>query len=78
MAPHDTNTPKEVRRHAGPLIGIGVILVLVLIGLIWLVSSGFSGPDPSTPSSTAEVPAATSPQTATPESGNPTGEAPKN
>lgn len=78
MAPHDTNTPKEARRHAGPLIGFGVILVLVLIGVIWLVSSAFRGPEPGVPSSTAEVPAATSPQTATPQSGNPTGEAPKN
>lgn len=78
MAPHDTNTPKEARRHAGPLIGFGIILALVLIGLIWWLATAFSGPDPSEPSSTAEVPAATSPQSATPQSGNPTGEAPKN
>ena len=26
MAPHDTNPKKEVRRHAGPLIGISAVL----------------------------------------------------
>ena len=59
MAPHDTNTPKEARRHAGPLIGIGIVLVLV--ALIWWLASAFSGADPTEPSSTVEVPAADAP-----------------
>jgi hypothetical protein len=61
MAPHDTNTPKEARRHAGPLIGIGIVLVLVLVALIWGLASAFSGADPTEPSSTVEVPAADAP-----------------
>lgn len=61
MAPHDTDTEKEVRRHAGPLIGITVVLVLVLVGLLWWLSGVFSGPDPSEPSSTIEAPAAGAP-----------------
>ena len=45
MAPHDTNTPKEARRHAVPLIGMAVLLVLVLLGFLWWVSkaAGLSG-----------------------------------
>lgn len=45
MAPHDTNTPKEARRHAFPLIGMAVLLVLVLLGFLWWVSkaAGLSG-----------------------------------
>ena len=58
MAPHDTNPKKEVRRHAGPLIGISVVLVLVLVALVWWLSGVFSGPNPSEPSSTVEAPAA--------------------
>jgi hypothetical protein len=45
MAPHDTNTPKEARRHAGPLIGLGVLLVLVAVGFLWWVSNALQGPD---------------------------------
>jgi ABC-type transporter Mla subunit MlaD len=62
MAPHDTNTGKEVRRHIGPLVGIGIVIVLVLVGLVWWLSTVFSGPDPSEPSSTVEVPAADAPR----------------
>jgi hypothetical protein len=45
MAPHDTNTEKEARRHAFPLIAMAVILVLVLVGFLWWISkaSGLSG-----------------------------------
>jgi cytosine/uracil/thiamine/allantoin permease len=38
MAPHDTNTPKEARRHAFPLIGMAVLLIVVLVGFLWWVS----------------------------------------
>lgn len=61
MAPHDTNPRKEVRRHAGPLVGISIVLVLVLVGLVWWLSGTFAGPDPDEPSSTVEVPAADAP-----------------
>jgi hypothetical protein len=43
MAPHDTNTPKEARRHAVPLIGLAVVLAFVLllfVGWIWNVTRG--------------------------------------
>jgi hypothetical protein len=36
MAPHDTNIEREKKRHAGPLIGLAVIVILALLGLIWL------------------------------------------
>lgn len=62
MAPHDTNTEKEVRRHIGPIVGISIVLVLVLVGLVWWLATVFSGPDPSEPSSTVEVPAADAPR----------------
>ena len=76
MAPHDTNPKKEVRRHAGPLIGISAVLLLVLVGLIWWLSSVFSGPDPNEPSSTIEVPAADTPQSAEPQTLAPSADAP--
>lgn len=38
MAPHDTNTEKEARRHAFPLIGMGVVVAIVLVGFLWWVS----------------------------------------
>ncbi len=37
MAPHDTNTPKEARRHAFPLIGMAALLIIVLLGFVWWV-----------------------------------------
>lgn len=37
MAPHDTNTPKEARRHAVPLIVMAAILALVAIMFFWWV-----------------------------------------
>lgn len=45
MAPHDTNTPKEARRHAAPLIGMAVLVVLVAVGFLWWVGSAAQGPD---------------------------------
>ncbi|MFT3974367.1 MAG: hypothetical protein QM699_13235 [Amaricoccus sp.] len=62
MAPHDTNPQKEVRRHAGPLIGISAVLLFVLVGLVWWLSSVFSGPDPNEPSSTADPAAVAAPR----------------
>lgn len=61
MAQPDTNVEKQARRHAGPLIGMAAVLLFVLVALVWWLSSAFSGPDPSEPSSTAEVPATSAP-----------------
>ena len=60
MAPHDTNTPKEARRHAVPLIGMGVILVLVLLGFLWWISHALQGPD-EVEANPTEAPAAADP-----------------
>jgi len=38
MAPHDTDTPKEARRHAFPLAGMAIVAALVLVGFLWWVS----------------------------------------
>jgi hypothetical protein len=43
MAPHDTNTRKEARRHAAPLIGMAVLLALVAAGFFWWVSQATEG-----------------------------------
>jgi hypothetical protein len=45
MAPHDTDTPKEARRHAGPLIGMAAVLALALAGFLWWVANALQGPD---------------------------------
>jgi hypothetical protein len=53
MAPHDTNTPKEARRHAVPLIALAVV-VLFAVGLIfwWLGGAlGGHGDVPNAPES---------------------------
>lgn len=64
MAPHDTNTPKEVRRHAVPLIGMA-LAVLFAVGLVfwWLGDAlGGNGDVPNAP----ESPAAESPPASVP------------
>lgn len=38
MAPHDTNTKREARRHWVPLVGMGVVVGLVLLGFLWWVA----------------------------------------
>ncbi len=58
MAPHDTNTPKEARRHAVPLIGMAVLLAIVLIGFLWWVAHALQGPD-ETEANPVEAPPAT-------------------
>ncbi len=37
MAPHDTNTKREARRHRFPLIAMLVIVALTAIGFFWWV-----------------------------------------
>ena len=49
MAPHDTNTPKEVRRHWPSLIGMGVLLLVVMLGFLWWVSHSLEGRDEAAP-----------------------------
>jgi ABC-type transporter Mla subunit MlaD len=57
MAPHDTNTPKEGRRHAAPLIGMALV-VLFGVGLIfWWVVEVTQGPEEA-PNNPVEAPAA--------------------
>lgn len=38
MAPHDTNTRREARRHWFPLAGMAIVLALVMIGFLWWVA----------------------------------------
>jgi hypothetical protein len=45
MAPHDTNTPREAKRHAVPLIVMGVLLAIVLVGFLLWVSNVLGGRD---------------------------------
>ena len=45
MAPHDTDTPKEARRHAAPLIGMGLAVALVLGGFVWWIAQASEGAD---------------------------------
>jgi hypothetical protein len=59
MAPHDTNTPKEARRHGVPLIGMAVLLAIVLVGFLWWVAHAFQGPEETEASPVEEQPAAT-------------------
>ncbi len=58
MAPRDTNTPREVRRHAGPLIGMAVVVALVLGGFFWWVGQATQGPSETQASPVEEQPAA--------------------
>ena len=59
MAPHDTDTPREARRHRGPLIGMAVCVVVVLLGFFWWVGRATEGRD-EVPA-TEDAPAATAP-----------------
>ena len=54
MAPHDTNTPKEVRRHFVPLAGMAVVVALALIGFVWWIGHATSGADESAPGGPVE------------------------
>ena len=54
MAPHDTNTPREARRHRVPLIGMAILLVLVAIGFFWYIGYETEGEGDAMPG-TAEI-----------------------
>jgi len=45
MAPHDTNTPREVRRHRWPLIGMAACVLVVFLGFLWWVNRSTEGRD---------------------------------
>ena len=54
MAPHDTNTPKEARRHAVPLIGMALAVVFVLLLFVAWVWNATRGPDEVKPGTLTE------------------------
>jgi flagellar basal body-associated protein FliL len=56
MAPHDTNTEKEARRHATPLIVMGVLLALVLVGFVWWIWHTFAVSDETGASQVGQPP----------------------
>lgn len=62
MAPHDTNVEKEAKRHATPLITMGILVVLVLLGFLWWVSGATQGPE-EVQENAAEAPATTQSET---------------
>lgn len=43
MAPHDTNTPRQVRRHIGPLIGISAVLIFVAVLFLLFIGRSTEG-----------------------------------
>jgi hypothetical protein len=45
MAPHDTNTPREARRHWGPLVGMAAAILAVVVGVFLWAMGVVSGPD---------------------------------
>jgi hypothetical protein len=45
MAPHDTNTPKQARRHRVPLIGMAVLVFVVMLGFLWFFNRSTEGRD---------------------------------
>ena len=57
MAPHDTNTRKEARRHAGPLIGMALVVLFGLGLILYWIFGVTEGPDEA-PNSAIEQPAA--------------------
>lgn len=60
MAPHDTNVKREFRQHRVPLIGMGLCVLVVLLGLVWLLMHATNGQD-ERPATAPETPAATAP-----------------
>ena len=72
MAPHDTNVEKEAKRHATPLITMGILVVLVLLGFLWWVSGATQGPEAvqenaaEAPATQSVTPPATQTETTTP------------
>lgn len=61
MAPHDTNTEKEAKRHAFPLVVMGLCVVVVLVGFLWWLSVALQGRDGPDTIPTEEQPSQTEP-----------------
>ena len=59
MAPHDTNTPKEARRHAVPLIVLALVVVFAVGLIFWWLGDSLGGNEdiPNAPASQSEAPA---------------------
>lgn len=68
MAPHDTNTEREARRHRFPLIVMGLCVALVLLGFLWWMARAMQGRDEV--ETTEEPPAATAPAAPAPAPSN--------
>ncbi|MFN3845595.1 MAG: hypothetical protein ACK4RZ_07210 [Paracoccaceae bacterium] len=45
MSAPQTNIEKQQRRHRGPLIGMAVLVVVVLLGLVWWLGQEAAGSD---------------------------------
>ncbi len=54
MAPHDTNTPKQARRHAVPLIVMAAGVAIVIIGFVWWIGHATSGAETNAPGAPIE------------------------
>lgn len=59
MAPHDTNTPRQARRHAVPLIGMAAAVVFALGAFLWWYWSLTDKADGQAQPAAVEAPAAT-------------------
>jgi cytoskeletal protein RodZ len=82
MAPHDTNTEKEAKRHATPLITMGVLVALVIVGFLWWVGRTTQPPEttrdvPAEPAATSAPVEPEAPAAPVPESGSPAAPAPE-
>lgn len=54
MSASDHSLDKQKRRHRGPLVGMAVVVVLVVIGFVWWLGHEVEGADPGTPASATE------------------------
>ena len=55
MAQPENDLDKQKRRHAGPLIGMGVLVALVLAGFVWWVGYAVDTSDEPAPGEAVET-----------------------